>query len=119
MDVPQAMQTQSIWADLDALVLEEMEALRAGPDRPDEAPGIGSDDDFIFRASAHLRRHPDPEALVQRLCVELGLFQPPGEAPPAGEASPPTPPESGDRAPAAESGSEDEGEGEGEGEGEA
>jgi hypothetical protein len=106
MDVSQAMQPRSVWADLDALVLEEMEALRAGPDRPEDALGCASDDAFIVRASVHLRGHPDPEALLKRLCAELGLFQSSGEAPPAGEAAAAVAAEEGDGATAVESNGE-------------
>jgi hypothetical protein len=90
MDLSPAPHSRSLWADLDALVLEEVDALRAGPNRPAEAPAFASEDDFVARVSAFLRGHGDPEALVERLCTDLGLFKPPRDASPATCEEPPS-----------------------------
>lgn len=89
MDVPQTSRSRSLWADLDALVLEEVDALRAGPHRPAEAPDFASEEAFLARASLYLRGHPDPEALVERLRIALAPDAPAGDAPPAAGDEPP------------------------------
>jgi hypothetical protein len=63
----------SVLADLDALVLEEVKALRADPSPRSEAPPCGSDEEFMARASAYLKDHDDPERVIERLRSELGL----------------------------------------------
>ena len=81
MDAPTPPRSRSVWADLDALVLEEVDALRAGPDLPIETPGFASEEDFAARAAAYLRGHEQPEAVIGRLRIDLGLSEPPEEAP--------------------------------------
>ena len=68
-----ATRPTSIWADLDALVLEEVEALRADPPRLAEALAFGSEEEFMVRASAFLAGHDDREQIIERLRVRLGL----------------------------------------------
>lgn len=64
---------RSAWDDLDALVLEEVEAAsRASPATP--AP-LDCDEDFLARASAHFAAHEEPEALLERLCRLPGLLR--------------------------------------------
>lgn len=107
MDVPQALHSRSVWADLDALVLEEVEALRAGRHHPAEAPPFASEEEFFARVSLYLRGHPNPESLVERLCAELAPLTPVEGAPEAANEPPPAPaPEQVDSAPTAESGEE-------------
>lgn len=81
---------RSVWADLDALVLEEMNALRQGPDLPPQPPPFASDADFSARVGAYLRGHDDPQGLIERLGADLDLFKRPAD-PPA-----PAPPENGE-----------------------
>jgi hypothetical protein len=70
------------WDDLDALVLEEVEAAaRASPMPRAAAAPFGSDDEFLARASAYFAGHDDPERLLERLCSLPGLLPPDEEAP--------------------------------------
>ena len=105
--------SRSAWADLDALVLEEVEALdaeaRIAPGRP---RGFDSDDDFLVRALTYLADHDDPIGLIARLRDGFGPLAPAGEE--AGDggaaedpqaAQPPPPRETG---PAADDGAEGE-----------
>jgi hypothetical protein len=65
-----AVSRRSLWAGLDALVLEEIEALRKAPPlRPPPAPatGFASDEEFMVRTLRYLAVHPDPAALVASL----------------------------------------------------
>ena len=92
----------AVWADLDALVLEEVDALST---RYDDAPEQGattflSDDDFLTRAGDYLRLHAEPERLFEQLRNSLEFSpEPMGESPtaePIGEElideEPPAPP---------------------------
>ena len=81
MDAPTPPRSRSAWADLDALVLEEVDALRAGPNLPVETPGFASEEGFIARAAAYLRGRDDPEAVIGRLRLDLGLSGPAEQAP--------------------------------------
>ena len=62
----------SVWADLDALVLEEVDAL-AEPKEVAEPQKFGSEDEFVADAVHYLRQRTDPEQLIERLRQELGL----------------------------------------------
>lgn len=58
--------------DLDALALEEEQALRAeaaapAPPPPGAGSPFASDEEFLVRAVAHLAAHPEPSALLNRL----------------------------------------------------
>jgi len=68
-----APRSRSVWADLDALVLEEVNALRTEPEAPAEtaAPDFASEEDFVSRVAAYLRGHEDREALLARLSGQL------------------------------------------------
>jgi hypothetical protein len=95
----------SAWADLDAIVLQEVDALSGRSARPPIAD-FASNDDFVARVSTYLRGHDEAEALVKRLCKHLGLFRRPeveetsdvelqpestGQDPDAAPAPPPPP----------------------------
>ena len=80
MDEPISPPPRSAWADLDALVIEETEALRQGPERPPEPPPFASDDDFSARAGAWLRGHADPQGLLERLAADLDLLRRPADS---------------------------------------
>ena len=69
----------SVWADLDALVLEEVDAL-AEPKEVAEPQRFGSEDEFVADAVHYLRQRPDPEQVIERLRQELGLLPADGEA---------------------------------------
>ncbi len=104
-----ATSARSVWADLDALVLEEVNALDPARELAPEPPDFASDEDFSGRAAAFLRGHPDPESLVEALCAELGLFRLPedklAEGAPDQEAAEACPvPDDPDAATAAEGG---------------
>lgn len=62
--------SHSEWADLDALVLEEMNALSAGPAEP---VAFRSEADFVAQATAYLRQRDDPLRVIEDLTRELGL----------------------------------------------
>jgi hypothetical protein len=121
-----ASSARSVWADLDALVLEEVNALQAAPEAGPEAPDFASAEDFSARAAAFLRGHPDPESLVEALCAELGLFRlpeekrpdPPPEAGPAHAAAEARPAPDDPDAPRAAGAGEEDGEEGGEQDGE-
>ncbi|QKD05446.1 hypothetical protein [Mesorhizobium loti] len=67
-----APHARSVWADLDAIVLQEVKALRSAPPRPVEAP-FGSDEEFMDRASAYLEgRGEEAHLLMERLRGMLG-----------------------------------------------
>ena len=68
-----ATRPNSVWADLDALVLEEVEALRAGPPRVPEPLAFGSEEEFVARASAFLMGRENPDQLIERLRAHLHL----------------------------------------------
>ncbi|MEA3066367.1 MAG: hypothetical protein QOJ27_2828 [Sphingomonadales bacterium] len=97
---------RTAWEDLEALVLEEVEALsRPSPAVEIVAPPFACDEDFLARASAYFAGHDDPEGLLERLCSLPGLLCP--EASPeskpesdSAEAAHPAPPD-GDQGPAA------------------
>ena len=78
---------RSVWADLDALVLEEVEALRIEEAPP--PPRFESDEDFLVRTLAYLAEHPDPSALVERL--RKGFGPPEDSAEDAAEEAAPDP----------------------------
>jgi hypothetical protein len=63
-----------LWAALDALVLEEMDALDRPLRKVAEPQDFASDEDFLARTSVFLRGHPGAEGLVERLCGDLRLF---------------------------------------------
>lgn len=64
---------RSVWADLDALVLEEVNALNAAPAAGLEPPAFRSEEDFVARATAYLRQRDDPLRVIEDLTRELGL----------------------------------------------
>jgi len=87
-----APHSRSVWADLDAIVLQEVKALRSPPQRQTEVP-FRSDEEFMDRAMAYLEsRGEEAHLLVDRLRGMLGTAATdetdPIEAPqePAGEA---------------------------------
>lgn len=98
--------SHAAWADLDALVLEEVNALDAVEAPPPEVLAFSSEDEFLAQAIAYLRQREDPLRLIAALTGELGLaaapepeladeqFElddvPPAPAPPA-EAGPAAP----------------------------
>lgn len=87
--------SHSVWADLDALVLEEVNALDAVSVSRPEPPVFASEDDFISKATAYLRQHDDPLRLIDDLTRDLGLsmsedLEMPDE--PTGEPETPEPP---------------------------
>jgi|GEM_PF-5026317 len=68
-----ATHARSVWADLDAIVLQEVKALRAASPRPTEIP-FGSDEEFMDRAAAYLEgRGDEAHLLMERLRGLLGL----------------------------------------------
>jgi len=77
MHAQTATSRYSAWADLDAIVLQEVDALSNRPARPPAAADFASDEEFVDRVSAYLRDHEEAEALVERLSKELGLFRRP------------------------------------------
>ena len=64
---------RSVWADLDALVLEEVNALNAAPAASLELPAFSSEEDFVTQATAYLRQRDDPLRVIEDLTRELGL----------------------------------------------
>lgn len=87
--------SHSVWADLDALVLEEVNALKSAPVSRSEPSAFASEDDFISKATAYLRQHEDPLRLIADLTRDLGLstsedLEMPDE--PTGEPETPEPP---------------------------
>ena len=108
MHAQTATSRYSAWADLDAIVLQEVDALSNRPAGPPVAADFASDEEFVDRVSAYLRDHEEAEALVERLSSELGLFRRPepedtsepegasepkaaDEAEPEADAAPPQP----------------------------
>lgn len=63
----------SVWADLEALVLEEVDALAQPPSEVPEQVRFGSEDEFVAEAAHYLRQRPDPVHLIDQLCAELGI----------------------------------------------
>ena len=66
---------RSVWADLDALVLEEFDAIQAELAPPRPRREFDSDEDFVIRAIAYLVGHADPAALMER--IASGFPSPP------------------------------------------
>lgn len=64
---------RSVWADLDALVLEEVNALNAAPAAAPELSAFSSEEDFVAQATAYLRQRDDPLRVIEDLTRELGL----------------------------------------------
>ena len=59
---------RAAWDDLDALVLEEVEAAsRTSARLGAVAPPFGSDEDFLALAAEYLAAHEDPRGLLERL----------------------------------------------------
>lgn len=73
MHAQRPMPSRSLWADLDALVLEEVDALDAPPRDGIEPPAFASEDDFLAQAVGYLRLRDDPSRLIAALSAELGL----------------------------------------------
>ena len=73
MHAQRPMPSRSLWADLDALVLEEVDALDAPPRDGIEPPAFASEDDFLAQAVGYLRLRDDPLRLIAALSAELGL----------------------------------------------
>lgn len=73
MHAQRPMPSRSLWADLDALVLEEVNALDAPPREGIEPPAFASEDDFLAQAVAYLRLRDDPLRVLEALSAELGL----------------------------------------------
>lgn len=72
--------SRSVWANLDAIVLEEVKALRPGAPRAAEAPPpeeeapFRSDEEFMHRATAYLGgRGDEAYRLMERVRDMLGL----------------------------------------------
>ncbi|HEY0413255.1 MAG TPA: hypothetical protein VGD66_08935 [Allosphingosinicella sp.] len=92
---------RTAWRDLDALVLEEVEALsRPSPTLEIVAPPFACDEDFLARSSAYFAGHDNPEALLERLCILPVLLRPDAalESEPesdSAEAAQPAPPDGG------------------------
>jgi len=63
----------SVWADLEALVLEEVDALAQPPSAVPKQVRFGSEDEFVAEAAHYLRQRPDPGHLIDQLCAELGI----------------------------------------------
>jgi hypothetical protein len=63
----------SVWADLDALVLEEVNALDAPGDTRNRPAVFSSEDDFVAQAAAYLRQRAEPHPVIDDLIRELGL----------------------------------------------
>jgi hypothetical protein len=61
----------SDWANLDALVLEEVDALDATETPPRQIPLFNSEDDFLTKATAYLRQRQDPQQLIEALAAGL------------------------------------------------
>jgi hypothetical protein len=72
MHTDRLTRSHSIWADLDALVLEEVRALGGRPERASRSPFV-SEDAFVAAAVDYLRDRDDPMRLIDQLCAELGL----------------------------------------------
>jgi hypothetical protein len=90
---------RTAWDDLDALVLEEVEAL-SGPSAVEIlGPSFACDEDFLARASAYFAGHDDPEGLLERLCGLPGLLRSEAALDPEPDAAQPGPPD-GDQGPA-------------------
>ena len=75
-----ASRSRSVWANLDAIVLEEVKALRPAAPRAAEAPALEgeapfrSDEEFMHRATAYLgSRGDEAYRLMERLRDMLGL----------------------------------------------
>ncbi|WP_027061455.1 hypothetical protein [Mesorhizobium loti] len=67
-----APHSRSVWADLDAIVLQEVKALRSAPPRQTEAI-FRSDEEFMDRAATYLEgRGEEAHSLVDRLRDMLG-----------------------------------------------
>lgn len=64
---------RSVWADLDALVLEEVNALNAAPAAAPKPAAFSSEEDFVAQATAYLRQRDDPLRVIEDLTRELGL----------------------------------------------
>jgi hypothetical protein len=84
-----AASRRSLWAGLDALVLEEIEALRTSPPplrrpAPVAAPDFASEEEFLMRTLRYLAGHPDPAALVASLSAG---FPPAPDPEPKGSAA--------------------------------
>jgi hypothetical protein len=93
-----APRSRSVWADLDALVLEEVNALRTDPPAAAEAPAFASEEDFVACVAAYLRGHDGREALLERVSALLVPDEPARDADP-GEESAGAPPDEPDPAP--------------------
>ncbi len=75
-----ASRSRSVWANLDAIVLEEVKALRSAAPRaaeapaPEEEPPFRSDEEFMHRAMAYLGgRGDEAYRLMERLRDMLGI----------------------------------------------
>ncbi|HEX8224382.1 MAG TPA: hypothetical protein VF605_11260 [Allosphingosinicella sp.] len=89
-----AASRRSPWAGLDALVLEEIEALRTPPPPlrrvpPAPAPAFASDDEFLVSALRYLAGHADPAGLVARLSAGFQLATAEPESPAASDEEAP------------------------------
>ena len=88
-----AASRRSPWAGLDALVLEEIEALRTPPPLrrmpPAPAPAFASDDEFLVSALRYLAGHADPAGLVARLSAGFQLATAEPESPAASDEEAP------------------------------
>lgn len=73
MHTQRPMPSRSLWADLDALVLEEVNALDAPSREGVERPAFASEDDFLAQAVGYLRLRDDPLRVIEALSAELGL----------------------------------------------
>lgn len=69
---PRTHEPRTIWADLDALVLEEVDAL-SRPTVEAPASDFATPDAFIAAAVAFLRQQPDPLPIIDDICTELGI----------------------------------------------
>ncbi|MGM4915044.1 hypothetical protein [Rhizobium sp. 768_B6_N1_8] len=65
--------SHAAWTDLDALVLEEVNAVAAAGARPQDVPAIYTEDEFLALAIAYLRQREDPLRLIETMTGELGL----------------------------------------------
>lgn len=88
MNAPAAASRRSPRTDLDALVLEEIEALRRSPPPLRQAPpkpfgGFASDEEFLVCAMRYLAVHSDPGALLARLSSRFHVAAEPKPAGPA------------------------------------
>ena len=75
-----ASRSRSLWSNLDAIVLEEVRALRPSAPRAADAPAaeaeapFGSDEEFMHRATSYLAgRGEEASRLMERLRDMLGL----------------------------------------------